>query len=450
MTPRTGNHTHAPARRADSLAAMRALVSPYGLVGRTGNTLGEPRIPIGVSFLGELGEVFPRLSGWHRSVATDGNFDGAGGDLDPERAELLSAAESLERYAALAVREDLLITASADELGPDAVAPSEWPRPSAAEFATPRFPLTRPDDRGRLQWVRAWSLTRERPRYVPARMVWLRLAPGGPAESFTLGNSSGSAAHVDYPRAVLGGLLEVIERDALMLTWLHRLRLPRLAASARDLPPSLRPYAERSHEAGLETLIFDATTDFGVPAFFGLQLADDDRLLAQVVATTAGLDPAAATAKIHRELAMLRTALRSSAPPDGADTILDGACGGALVNGALAARKNFDFLLEGPRPIRSFADLPGPGTDDPVRQLAWVVSRLHDAGAEVLAVDITPVEARATGTVVVKVLVPQAMPITFGTTVRLLGTPRLATAPATMNHPVRPEHRLNPLPQPMA
>ncbi|MFD8500400.1 YcaO-like family protein [Amycolatopsis sp. NPDC059657] len=149
----------------------------------------------------------------------------------------------------------------------------------------------------------------------------------------------------------------------------------------------MRPYLERSREAGLETLLFDATTDFGVPAFFGLQLADHDHLLAQVVATTAGLAPSAAVAKIHRELAMLRSALRASAPED---------------------------------------------------------------GAEVLAVDITPREARAAGAVVVKVLVPQAMPIAFGTQARLLGTPRLYTAPAAMNHPVQPESRLNQLPQPMA
>ncbi|WP_370948450.1 YcaO-like family protein [Amycolatopsis sp. cg5] len=430
----------------DSLAAMRALVSPYGLVGRTGNALGVPRIPVGVSFLGELGEIFPRLAGWQRSLATDGNFDGAGGDLDVDRAELLSVAESLERYATLAVRDDLMITASAQELGEEAVAPSQWPRPSEAEFASPGFPLTRADDGARIRWVKAWSLTRERPRYVPAAMVWLHMARTSAAEYFTMGNSSGSAAHADYPRAVLGGLLEVIERDSLMLTWLHRLRLPKLAVSAPDLPPSLRPYAERSREAGLDTVLFDATTDFGVPAFFGLQLAGNDRF-AQIVATTAGLDPAVCTAKLHRELAMLRTALRST---DDADVPLEGVCGGAHVNGSLGARRNFDFLLEGPRPVRSFAELPSPGTDDPARQLEWVVDRLRAADAEVLAVDITPIEARAAGAVVVKVLVPQAIPVAFGTQARLLGTPRLFTAPAAMNHPVQPENRLNRLPQPMA
>ncbi|MFB9903687.1 YcaO-like family protein [Allokutzneria oryzae] len=432
---------------------MSALVSPYGLVGRTGVSAGyqgEPRIPVAAGTLGEIGEALPHLDGWQPSLTADGNYDGAGGDLDPGRAELLSVAESLERYATLAVPEDVLVTASADELGPDAVAPEEWPRASETELGAPGFPLTRPDGGARIRWVRAWSLTHERPRYVPARMVWLRMEPCSPAELFTFGNPSGSAAHADYPRAVLGGLLEVVERDALMLTWLHRLRLPRLAARPEDLPASLRPYAERTHEAGLETVVFDATTDFGVPVFFALQLAEHDGLLAQLVATTAGLDPAAAVAKAHRELAMLRAALRANAPADTAAVSPEGVCGGAYRSGKPEARGHFDFLLDGPRPVRALAELPGPDSDDPLRQLDWVVSRLRARGAEVLAVDITPIEARAAGAVVVKVLVPQAVPLSFGTTVRMLATPRLYTAPAAMNHPVLTEDQLNPLPQPMA
>ncbi|MFD8500399.1 hypothetical protein [Amycolatopsis sp. NPDC059657] len=70
---------------ADSLTAMGALVSPYGLVVRTANAVGEPRIPVGVGTLGELGEIFTQLDGWRRSMAIGGNFDGAGGDLDPAR-----------------------------------------------------------------------------------------------------------------------------------------------------------------------------------------------------------------------------------------------------------------------------------------------------------------------------------------------------------------------------
>ncbi|WP_409180100.1 YcaO-like family protein [Amycolatopsis sp. VS8301801F10] len=436
--------------RPDPLAGLRAVVSPYGLVGKTGVCAGPHGIPVASGSLGELGEVLPHLAGRRRSLAAEGNFDGAGGDLDPDRAELLSVAESVERYSALAVRDEALVFASADELGPDAVAPAEWPRASAAEFAVPNCPLTEPDGTDRIRWVRAWSLTHARPRYVPARLVWLGLPPRCPAELFTLGNPSGSAAHTDYPRAVLAGLLEVVERDALMLAWLHRLRLPRLDVRPDDLPESLRPYLDRSRAAALETRVFDATTDFGVPVFFALQLADRDPLLAQLVCTTAGLDPAVAVAKAYRELAMLRVALQANAPADPAQVPADGVCGGAYRSGAPEARGQFDFLLRGPRPLRTLAELPVPSSDDPVRQLDWAVARLRARGAEALAVDITSVEARAAGAVVVKVLVPQAVPLSFGTGVRMLATPRLHTAPVAMNHPARAEAAFNPHPQPMA
>ena len=52
--------------------------------------------------------------------------------------------------------------------------------------------------------------------------------------------------------------------------------------------------------------------------------------------------------------------------------------------------------------------------------------------------------------VVVKVLVPGLMPVSFDQHARYLAHPRLYEAPARMGHPVTPEADLNPLPQPFA
>ena len=59
---------------------------------------------------------------------------------------------------------------------------------------------------------------------MPAVLVDLKLPVRSPAERFINMVSTGTAAHSDLREAVLGGLLEVVERDAIALTWLQRLR----------------------------------------------------------------------------------------------------------------------------------------------------------------------------------------------------------------------------------
>jgi ribosomal protein S12 methylthiotransferase accessory factor len=125
-----------------------------------------------------------------------------------------------------------------------------------------------------------------------------------------------------------------------------------------------------------------------------------------------------------------------------------GVVAGALESGPLDRRHRFDFLLEGPRPVRTPSDLPRPGPAE--QPLAWLLDRLHRAGCEVVAVDLTTDEARQVGASVVRVLVPELMPLSFAHRARYLAHPRLYAAPAAMGHPVLDEADVNPLPQPFA
>jgi len=246
----------------------------------------------------------------------------------------------------------------------------------------------------------------------------------------------------------------VVERDSIALTWLQRLRLPRLDVDPDDLAPEHRAFVERSRSHNIRTLLFDATTDFGIPVIYGLQLADHDPDLAQIVVATCDVDPGKAVAKLHREAASLRIALRAMAgtqPRDMAPEDIVSVVGGALLAGPRAKRHIFDFLLEGERPTRRLADLPalGPGAST-TEALAWLLNRMHAAGCEVIVADLTTDEARQAGAHVVRVLVPQAMPLSFAHRARYLGHPRLYQAPAAMGHPVHPEAEINPHPQPFA
>jgi ribosomal protein S12 methylthiotransferase accessory factor len=427
---------------------IERLVSPYGLVSharRLPISAGDPACAVVTASVGDPGHVLDGQFGWSHDPAM-GNIDGAGSDpTDPARAGFLAVAESLERYSSCAWRAERMIWATARELGGDAVDLSAWPACSAAELADPANTLVAADPDAPMRWTRGWSLTANRPVYVPAILVWLKNRPQSYAERFTHTISTGCAAHTDPAAAVVNGILEVVERDAVALTWLQRLRLPRVPVdgdsdSDSDSTPNVR------------TLCFDATTDLGIPVLYAVQLSDHDRALAQLVSAACELDPRRAVVKLHRELAAVRLALRSMALHGGQSyqERSISVVGGALRLGGPDQRPQFGFLLDGERPERAIDDLPGLVDAEPREALRWLLARLDRAGCEVIVVDLTTDEARQAGAVVVRVLVPQLMPVSFDRHARYLGHPRLYDAPARMGHPVLAEADVNPVPQPLA
>ncbi|MEV6978343.1 YcaO-like family protein [Kitasatospora sp. NPDC093806] len=413
-------------------------------------TEGEPDFPVFSGSLGNPGAVLASQSAWSHDPAS-GNFDGAGGALDRETAAHLATAESLERYSSCAWSPRDMVWATAAELGDDAIAPGQWPTCSDTELADARCGLVPTDPKVPLRWVEGWSFARGRKVYVPAVQVYLKCPPESAAERHVHPVSTGCATHTDPLAAIANGLLEVVERDAIALTWLQRLRLPRLVVDPGELSPAHRAYVERAESENIRTLLFDATTDLGVPVVYGVQLAYHDRDLAQLVVATCDTDPGKAVAKLHREAASLRIALRSMAgrssrPHNPEDTV--SVIDGALLAGPRDQRHRFDFLLDGDRPVRRLSELPRPGQG--AQDLPWLLERLARAGCEVIVVDLTTDEARQVGATVVRVMVPQLMPLSFAHRARYLAHPRLYAAPRAMGHPAQGESGVNSHPQPFA
>jgi ribosomal protein S12 methylthiotransferase accessory factor len=438
---------------APVLRRVASLVSPYGLVSRTTSVPaadGDPGFAVHVSSVGDPSKVLTSLRGW-RDDGDMGNINGVGSALGGERARLVSVAEALERYSVCSWHDDDLLVAAEEDLAEECVSPARWPQCSAREFARDDCGLVPYDPSVPIRWVRAWSLTRRREVLVPAVAVYLHMTPRSPSELFTRGVTTGAAVHSDIRSAVLGGLLEVVERDALSLSWLQRLRLPELSVDPERLDAATRAHHAAGTARHLRVRLFDATTDFGVPVVYAIQLSPHEDSLAQIVCATCDLDPQRAVGKIYRELAALRIALRDHVrrrpvrrPDDGTVSVI----GSAAYNASRDRRHVFRHLLEGERAVRDLDDLPLlPADADP---LTTAVSRLAGRGAEVLAVDITTDEARQVGMHAVKVLVPEAVPLSFIHSERYLGTPRLYAAPTAMGHESHDEDAVNPDPQPFA
>jgi ribosomal protein S12 methylthiotransferase accessory factor len=448
---------------------VRDLVCPVGgLVSRVRPVPGSAPYRIYVAELGDLSAALPQVPDGF------GPLDGSGGGTDDGHAATVAVAEALERYSACVYDDRALRWATARELGAEALDLATLPRCSATELAHPACPVTDPDPAARIRWVAGLDLHTGTMTWIPAVLVYLHLPAPVPGERFTLPISTGCAAHPDLAVALTNAACEVIERDALTLTWLQRLALPRLtgtdldpagsepdldpaAGSTPDLDPAAGSEPELDSAAGPEPgldggagmRLFDATTDLGIPTVYGVDVAPAHPTVRTVVACATDLDPGRATAKVRREGAAGRLALEH-APPAPAELDRFGAVSdGAAYMGRPERADAFDFLLHTPRG-RAVSELAAPDPADSGAGLRFVLDRLAGAGYRAYAVDLTTDEAARVGMHVVRVVIPGLQPLSFSFRARFLGHPRLYEAPARMGFPAASESDLTPWPQPFA
>ena len=94
------------------------------------------------------------------------------------------------------------------------------------------------------------------PVLVPANLI-----DGRPPDAILQATSNGAACHSSLHHAVLNGLYEVVERDAMMVTWLKHRSLPRVRLSDDDPDP----YGVRAAftRMSFELTYVDLTSDLG-------------------------------------------------------------------------------------------------------------------------------------------------------------------------------------------
>ncbi|MFD7839782.1 TOMM precursor leader peptide-binding protein [Streptomyces sp. NPDC059761] len=358
----------------------------------------------------------------------------------------LAYLEGLERYAGTHRRTgSSLLTASYAELGDRALNPAE------CGFYAPRTyredPLVSPFDPDRpIPWVYGHSLRDDRPVLVPARLV--HYSAGLAADNFVFECSNGCAIGSCTEEALLGALLELIERDAFLLAWYGGLPLTEIDLGS--VPgPAVRTMADRAALQGYEVHAFDNRIDLAVPVVTGLAVRRDGGPGLFAFGAGAALDPAAAVEAalsevltyiphLPRQVAERRGELEAMAADFGLVRHLKDH---AQLYG-LPAMAPYVRPYTEPAGIRPMDALyrswlhPSkgsggrPATGDLRDDLLCCVRELTQAGHDVIVVDQTTPEQLRIGLRTVCAVVPGLLPIDFGwSRQRAPYLPRLRTAP---------------------
>jgi len=371
--------------------------------------------------------------------------ESSGGSADMRlRARAAAIGEAAERYAASFVPDDEVVSATARELGAEAVEPARFSLFAPEQHRLEGFPFVEFTDGTRVRWTRGFTLPEGAPAWLPAQLVYLSWN-GFPSDDAPIGyaTSSGLACGPTLEESVLAGLLELVERDAFALVWAHRLSLPLL--DWRSEPELLAWEARYLEPAGASHDVVDLSAFLGIPVALAVVHGSGDGDPATAVgagsAVTAREAWKKALAEAYSVRSWARTLLATDPDPRFTSSRSEVASFADHVRfHALAQHaESCAFLTRSPA-RRRVGDVEAVRGATVLDRIAAVCDRLALQGCGAFAVDVTTADLLEAGLRVTKVVVPELCPLDVRHDARFLGGSRLRTLPHALGltaHPLR-------------
>jgi ribosomal protein S12 methylthiotransferase accessory factor len=309
--------------------------------------------------------------------------DAAGVAADWDGAFMKALGESLERYCAGIYRTERFDT------GPPATMESAV-KPSAFVCEAD------PDPEEEIQWVTGQNLATTGEVELPAEFV--QYPP--PTKRYRSPITTGLGLGNSSVEALLAGLYEVIERDALMLSWFSTFEP--LGLSVDD--DSFRTMAARAASEGLEVTPLLVTQDVDVPVVAVAVHREEWPRFA--LGSGADLNVTSAARAALAEALQNWMELRGMGP-DGAEDALGEIGRYASLPDSVAGFVDPDTVI----PIAS----AGPHASfDGAEELHAVLDQIGNADLSAYAARLTTHDVAGLGFEAVRALIPQAQPLCFG------------------------------------
>ncbi|MFF2889614.1 TOMM precursor leader peptide-binding protein [Paenibacillus sp. NPDC057967] len=373
--------------------------------------------------------------------------------------ELTAILEGLERYCGLAPRSKrTVVQGSFRSLKDQALDPVKVGVHTEEQYAQRGVPLTAFNPDQSINWVWGYSFLQERPILVPEQLAYYSMSC---RHNFVFETSNGCALGGSLEEAIFYGILEVVERDAFLMTWYAQLPLPRLDLnSAND--QELRLMIDRLQAvAGFDVHFFNATMENGIPSVWGVAKNRKQTGANLICAAGAHPDPVRAVKSAVHELAGMMQSLNEKLDTNREayvrmfhdSSLVQQMEDHSLLYGLPQAQERLQFLLDDNRPLRTFEEEfeRGARHTDLTDDLRDILDALRRLDLDVIVVDVTAPEINRNGLHCVKVLIPGMLPMTFGHQfTRLAGLKRVLRVPAELGYVKEPLELedLNPYPHP--
>jgi ribosomal protein S12 methylthiotransferase accessory factor len=331
--------------------------------------------------------------------------------------------EAIERYAGSMPDPARLVWSRPADLPGSVLHPRELALYRDDQFARADFPYVQFDSDVPHPWIAGEWVGTHDPVWLPAILVYLSLDVRR-EQAFCQGTSNGMSAGTNPSEAGLRAILELLERDAFITSWLCK-RPGRPLQLDETLPPDLKAILSGAAALGaqVELVLLESVCDYPTAVCLGF----GDGVNWPGVTLGLGTDPDARTAVRQAILEFgqtgphLRMMMKTAAhlipkrPSDVAD-MLDHARYYFPPDRARA----FDHLRHGSEAC-AFADLPRCSE----RSLLACARALAESHVRVALADVTSADVARTSFVVVRAISPDLQPISFGYGLDRLPIPRL-------------------------
>ncbi|HJT58450.1 MAG TPA: YcaO-like family protein [Ktedonobacteraceae bacterium] len=442
-----------------------------GLITNVHRVEHHPSVPLSLTTAQSRVADMNRLYPWANNTVCQGSTFG-----NYHAACEAAIGEGLERYCGNWIPTTEVLQASYHELktrGEYAIDPDRLSLYSESQYYTPGFPFIPFTRDLQVQWVRGWSLTLDKPAWIPANLVYVNWYTGEFASEPPTTNLcyAGIAAGPTLDFAITSGIEEVIERDATMIWWMNRQPLPaivltrELAALWEGVPCQM----------GQRAWLIHLDNEFGVPVMAGVVENVEEKLFN--IGFAARPDPVEAALKSWTEALTLQEGSRDLLDPNGAfwQGVVRGQLDGRFMKAWRADRAYLDDYRPDYRDMsalmcqqqvfldprarvqvkpwvdieitRKFEDLPRLAD----RSLASYQKVVEEQGYEIFYIDVTTPDVALTGMRVVRVIVP-GLVSNFPAAFPFLGRGRIQNAALKLGWRSVPlaEHELNYFPLPHA
>jgi ribosomal protein S12 methylthiotransferase accessory factor len=378
---------------------------------------------------------------------------GGGTYPDLDKAYVSAVGEAAERYSAGYVPVEQLLLAPWEELDEDALPLDQLWFFSDKQYESQGFPFERLDATKPIRWVRGRRLHDGAETLLPAQLVYLnaRLPKLGAGEPRLASNTSNGLATGATPtEAATGALLELLERDAFVITWYNRLSFPRLRFDDDRAAAELFERYFRATRLRITTV--DLSAFHNIPIVVGITRGPLGTLDPVTVGGAAAGSAFVAWQKAIIESTHVRAWIRNrsvtdlarmrNAAPSEVRTFED-----RIAYYSFAQHAAHASFLDASAEVRNLGELPH-APSEPGALLRYLVNGLADRGIDVFYVDVTSPDIAEAGISVARVFAPALCPLPPDERAVSLALPRLRLAPAELGFAAAEQTNPNPHPYP--
>jgi ribosomal protein S12 methylthiotransferase accessory factor len=334
----------------------------------------------------------------------DNVSSGKGSSEIQARASVLG--EAIERVCGHFHGDEYVIQSSYHALGEAAIHPNACMLISEQQYAHQQTTSLRPfDEHAVCAWSPVWSLTQQTFRYLPAACCYFNY-PFPQETVWCRANSNGNAAGMTVEEAILHGIFELIERDALAIWWYNQVQRP-----AVNLDSFHDPYIQQLRSwycaHTYEFWVLDITTDLPIPTFVAILCSTNEATEHLILGAGCHSDPHIALLRAITEMNQLATPFLTNKQAD-CTRLKQSRHTQTLHWLTQATRANQPYLLPNPRTTpRNRQDYNEEWSYDILEDLQQAQQAIEQQGMEVLVLAQTRPDI---GMPVVKVIIPGLRP----------------------------------------